>query len=102
MARKPGRNHCCQKSGVPVVGINPLDESLMPFVRQSLLHDVVMHAMSGQISLEHEIGRLKVDDLERCRDPAKPSGKIKSTAYAPEKVCPQSRSLRQKPFANPR
>jgi|GEM_PF-1226442 len=24
MARKPGRNYCCQKSGVPIVGINPL------------------------------------------------------------------------------
>ena len=24
MARKPRRNHCCQKSGVPIVGINPL------------------------------------------------------------------------------
>jgi len=25
MACKPGRNHCCQKSGVPIVGINPQD-----------------------------------------------------------------------------
>jgi len=25
MACKPGRNHCCQKSGVPIVGINPLE-----------------------------------------------------------------------------
>jgi hypothetical protein len=51
-----------------------------------LLHDDVMHAMGGQISLEHQIEQLKVDDLERCGDPAKSSGEIKSTAYAPEKV----------------
>jgi hypothetical protein len=51
-----------------------------------LLHDDVMHAMGGQISLEHQIEQLKVDDLERCGDPSKSSGEIKSTAYAPEKV----------------
>jgi hypothetical protein len=63
-----------------------------------LLHDDVMHAMGGQISLEHQIEQLKVDDLERCGDPAKSSGEIKSTAYAPEKVGRRSRSLRHLPL----
>ncbi|WP_299724478.1 FAD-binding oxidoreductase [uncultured Tateyamaria sp.] len=37
---------------------------------KSIVHDLV-HEMSGSVSAEHGIGRLKVGDLERYGDPAK-------------------------------
>lgn len=37
---------------------------------QRAVHDLV-HELSGSVSAEHGIGRLKVDDLERYADPAK-------------------------------
>jgi FAD/FMN-containing dehydrogenase len=37
---------------------------------KTCVHDIV-HSLSGSVSAEHGVGRLKVDDLSKYGDPAK-------------------------------